>query len=205
MTGRPFTMSVCATSTLCAELAKSSITLKRSVKMVQCQMGKTCLSWQSVELIAAQMSTNLPGSKMQTCLCKPMCARQRARTTYFPCSAFTTDLNVCSSDKKREIHLNKCKHFVDVLAIGKQRETTSLPADWLWSLVHRKSVMRFGPSPGVSLYQKRPKEKNVFVHSIISAGIMGNLSSTYWPCYTMFECHNASASLPCTKILREWS
>lgn len=41
------------------------------------------------------------------------------------------------------------------------------------------------------------KKKKVFPHSIISAGIMGNLSGACWPCYTMFECRNA------TKILRE--
>lgn len=114
------------------------------------------------------MSTNLPGSKMQTCLCRPMCARRRARTTYFPCSAFRTDLNVCSSDKKRDIHLNKCKYFDDVLPIEKQRETTSLLADWLWSPVHHKSVRRFGPSLGVSLYQKKTKRKKMCSYTLSS-------------------------------------
>lgn len=130
MTGRPISMSVCATSTLCAKLPKSSITLKCSEKMVQCTMRKTWyLSWQWVELIAAQMWTNLPGSKMQRCLCKPKCARQRACTTFFPCSVSMTDLNVCSSKKEREMNLKKCKHFVKSADTKAKRNYQS--ANWL--------------------------------------------------------------------------
>lgn len=109
---------------------KSSIRLKCSEKMVQCTMRKTWyLSWQWVELIAAQMWTNLPGSKMQRCLCKPKCARQRACTTFFPCSVSMTDLNVCSSKKERGMNLKKCKHFVKGADRKAKRNYQS--ANWL--------------------------------------------------------------------------
>lgn len=142
------------------------------------------------------------GNKMQTSFCNPKCACWRACTTFCHASPpWRIWMNAHLKQKrKRKIHLSNLKHQ----SADRKAERNDQPAHWL---VIRSSASQVcyevGSSPGASRYQEKTRRKNVFMHSIISAGIMGNLSSTYWPSYTTFECHNASTSLPCTKILRE--